>query len=319
MNAFVQLKTKLAWQAIGQGDLAQAALEVNEALAAGERTAGLQALLAEIARREGRLADAAALAQEVLAEFGPDAVALGVLGRIALDEHRPAEAADRLKEAYRLNASAFNAALVVDALDAGKRTDEALQFLQEALGRFAGDVRLLGRAARFYRHVGRLQDARRTLDALLQVDPENEWARRLQLELKSADRPIEAIQGLLAIGDRKNDPQLHGLYAKRLKGEGDFAGAAREFAEAAKLDPRHDFWRKQAGFAYAKARADDQAVHYLRPLFIADPADQYVRSALFAALKRLAGAAEVAKAIDEALAQHPDKVFLHGIRRKYES
>lgn len=318
-DPLVQLKIKLAWQAIGRGDLAQAAQEVNEAIAAAGRTAALQALLAEIARREGRRNDAAALAEEVLEEFGPDPLALTVLGQVALQDQRPAEALDRLNEAYRINPGAYLAGLVIDALAGSKKTDEAAAFIADALGRFPADAWLLGRAARFYRYAGRIEDARRTLDALLAREPGNEWARRMQLELKSADRPAEALQSLLAVGERRFDPQLRGIYAKRLKSDGDMAGAAREFEEAARLDPGNDYWRRQAGFAYAKAGADDKAVQFLRPLFVADPSDRYVRNALFAAMKRASGAEEIVKAIDEALARHPDQMFLHGLRRKHAS
>jgi len=44
-----------------------------------------------------------------------------------------------------------------------------------------------------------------------------------------------------------------------------------------------------------------------------------VRNALFAAMKRASGAEEIVKAIDEALARHPDQMFLHGLRRKHAS
>ena len=62
-----------------------------------------------------------------------------------------------------------------------------------------------------------------------------------------------------------------------------------------------------------------EAVRFLRPLFVTKPQDQYVRNSLFAALKRCGGSEAVVEVIDEALAQHPEKGFLHGLRRKHGS
>lgn len=319
MTPFLKLKLRLAWDCIRQNELEPARREVNEALAAEGRHAPLLALLAEIALREGRDVDARALATEVLDEFGPQHVASGVLGKIALAAGKPADALPHLQDAYRLRPGAYTAEKVVDALEQLKRPDAAEQTLTTALETFPNENRLHRRAACFYERCGRREEALASLTELLRLDPGNEWARRKQIEIKSAERPPEAVSRLLSVGKRGSDPHLRGLYAKKLKAAGDFAGAAREFAEAARLEPNRPHWQKQAGFAYARARDDKEAIRLLRPLFLAEPQDRYVRNSLFAALKRDTGPEAVAAAINEALARHPDKLFLHGLRKKHAS
>jgi tetratricopeptide (TPR) repeat protein len=319
MDPFVRLKLRLAWDGIKRNDLTGARQEVEEAIEARGRSAPLQSLLAEITRREGRADDAAAIAREVLGAYGPDPVAAGVLGKIQLEAGRPAEALPFLEDAYRLRPGAYAAEAVVDALVALKRHDAAQRVLTDALNRFPGIPRLLRRAVRLHEQAGRTGEAIEVLGELLRADPGNAWARRKEIELKSADRPAEDVGRLLGIGSRGRDPNLRGLHAKKLRDAGDFAGAGREYAEAAKLAPENDYWRKQAGFAFARARLDEEAVRFLRPLFLTGPDDVYVRNALFAALKRRGGGEAVAAVIDEALAQHPDKGFLHGLQRKFSS
>lgn len=319
MTPFLTTKLRQAWRCLRETDLAGARAEVEEALAAGEDHVSLHSLLAEIARREGRAADAAALAREALDRYGPDAVAASVLGRLALEANRPRDALPYLQDAYRLLPNAYAAEAVLDALVALEDFDAADRFLAEALERMPGDARLLKRAARHHDRRGRPAEALRALEELLRIDPGDDGARRMQIEIKSAGRSPEAVGTLLGIGDRGRDPHLRGLYARKLRAAGDFAGAARQFAEAADLAPENDYFRKQAGFAFAKARLDDEAIAFLQPLFLAEPQDRYVRSALLAALRRRGGPPAVAAAIDEALARHPDKAFLHGIRKKYGS
>lgn len=318
-RAFVAMKMNSAWQCLAAGHLAQAAREIDEAIEAAGPCAQTLALRAEIARREGRPSDAAALAQDVLDRFGPNVVAAGVLGKIALDRGDNAGALGHLRDAYRLHPSTYNASLLVDALEAGGRADEAAAFIEDVLQRMPGDVRFLHRAARFCSRAGRSEDAARHLAAILAIDPQNARARSMQLELRCADRPPEELAGLIEIGDRKHDPQMRGVYARQLRRAGDFAGAAAQFAEAARLDPSNDYWRAQAGLAFARARRDDDAVRFLRPEFLAKPQDKFIRSALFAALRRRKQHAELVALIDEALARHPDKMFLHGLRKKYDA
>ncbi len=319
MSPFLRMKLSLAWECLRKQDLPGARNEIDEAIQAEGPNAPCLALNAEIARREGRTQDAAALAQEVLNDFGPNAVAAGVLGRLALEEGKPKDALPHLQDAYRLRPSSYGAESVVDALENLGRTDEADRVLTDAMEHFPHDVRLLKGAVRFHNRCGRTTEALRLVRKLLEIDPGNQWASRMQIELKSADRSPEDVGNLLTIGSRGRDPNLRGLYAKKLRAAGDFAGAAREYAEAAKLAPDNDHWRRQAGFAYAKARQDDEAIQYLRPLFLAKPQDRYVRASLLAALKRRGGNPEVVLVIDEALAQHPEKMFLHGLRKKYGS
>jgi hypothetical protein len=72
-----------------------------------------------------------------------------------------------------------------------------------------------------------------------------------------------------------------------------------------------------AGFARGKAGVHARAAALLRPAFLADPRDRYVRNAFLSACRKAGDLAALRAALDEALAAHPDADFLHGVRRKW--
>lgn len=274
-----------------------AAEEVHLKLVACDAAGALRLSEELVARHPGSAACWLAVAEARRARGGPGA---GVV-----------EAATRAAELWP---SALTFRTLAQAERQRGRAAEALAAVRKGLRLRPDDSPLRTLEADLLRELGFAEEAAHAAAEL----PEGPVkARRLLESALSRLSDAEALAELDAL--RELEPgraEVHELAALRHYHGGRFAEASEGFLRSMSLEPENRYYRRMAGYALAKAGEPARAAVLLRPLFIEDPADRYVRSAFLKACEKAGDAAAARLAIDEALAAHPDAVFLHGIRRK---
>lgn len=237
------------------------------------------ASLADTLVRRGRLEEAEAMVDSILAQSPMDRRAMVVKGNIRLGQERFGEAAEYLEAALRARADQYAVKRLALAFYRSDDT-EALERLSRTEGRDNAAVfTYLGLLAE---KEGSASEGIAYFQKALELDPNNSFAYSRLLGLKAMDRPTEEVTRDLGqiIKIKGADAQLLATRAQKHRRAGNYLEAARDFVQAANLQPANPFFWAQAGFAFIRAEKREEAIPMLEEGLKLSPADNMIGKAL---------------------------------------
>ncbi len=280
----------------------------------------LKASLADLYLRQNRLAEGRILAEEILAGDPQQAEALSVLGDVFFKQNSPRKALDYYRQALSRHPRDYLFLKTARALRKLKRFEEALEELERVLVVKPKSFPFLREKASLLNQMKEFDRALAVFEKMKEVSPEDEFVQKEILRLKSMSRPAQEVVKELRIvagmESKKNDPQVHGLLAQKLKAAGFIHEAAAEYRTASELAPDDLFFLKQEGFCHYRAKEYEEAIRCLADAFRKDPADSVVRKTLGIIFKARGETVKFLELLEEALRQHPGEKTLWGVVRK---
>jgi tetratricopeptide (TPR) repeat protein len=320
LSEFSRIKWERARDLRKRGEFLEAEVELKEALEEDPDHALLMASLAEVLRRQDRIAEARILVDSVLSRDPQDARALSVLGEILVREERLDEALQCFRQAAQKDPKPYLTLRIARTLKDMERLEAALEVLDSVLVGDRENPSFLKERALVLNRMGRGEEALDLYEKLAVQDPKDDFVRKEIYRLKGAGRPheemIQELQKVLSLPSRKDDPQLHGLLAQKLREGGRHGEAAQQFHEAWRLAPDNLYFLKQEGFCHYKQGDDDRALQALGEAFRRDPSDYRVRTTLEKIYSNQKDMPAFADLLEEVLKAHPHHVKLVGILRK---
>jgi len=276
--------------------------------------------LALLYLRQGRLIEARILIEEVLSRDPQHPEALSALGDIFIKQHSPEKAIDCYRQAFSRNRKPYLLLKTARAFKEMGLFDEALQELEKVLVVKPKGLSFLKEKAFILNRMKKFDQALETLERAKEISPDDAFIQKEILRLRSRKRPetqvIKELQAVIGMESKKEDAQLHGLLAQRLKGAGLVKEAAAEYRKASNLEPDNAYFLKQQGFCCYREKDYDQAIRCLKEAFRRDPSDYVVRKTLEKSYEARGDIGGFLILLEETLLQHPDQKSLLGTIRK---
>jgi tetratricopeptide (TPR) repeat protein len=201
-----------------------------------------------------------------------------------------------------------------------KLFDDALQELEKVLVVNPKSLPFLKEKALILNRMKRFDQALETLERIKEISPDDAFVQKEILRLRSRRRPetqvVKELQAVIGMESKKDDAQLHGLLAQRLKGAGMVKEAAVEYQRASDLEPNNPYFLKQQGFCHYRQKEYDQAIHCLKEAFRKDPSDYVVRKTLERSYEAQGDIGTYLTLLEKTLLQHPDEKSLLGTIRR---
>jgi tetratricopeptide (TPR) repeat protein len=201
-----------------------------------------------------------------------------------------------------------------------KLFDNALQELEKVLVVKPKSLPFLKEKAFILNRMKRFDQALETLEKAKEISPDDAFVQKEILRLRSRRRPesqvVKELQAVVGMESKKEDAQLHGLLAQRLKGAGLVKEATVEYKRASNLEPHNPYFLKQQGFCHYRQKEYDQAIHCLKEAFQKDPSDYVVRKTLERSYEAQGDIGGFLTLLEETLLQHPDQKPLLGTIRR---
>jgi tetratricopeptide (TPR) repeat protein len=130
--------------------------------------------------------------------------------------------------------------------------------------------------------------------------------------------PIEAIaeiEGIIILPDYADDYDLRLYLAELYKKTKRYDEAIETYKHLLGLKD-HEFTRKMLGYTYYKMGDIENAVIYLKDVFVKHPDDHYLYRTLFKIFEKMADYERFEKIVNEALCENPDARYLFGLLKK---
>jgi len=280
----------------------------------------LKTSLADLYLRQGRLIEARILVDEVLAQDPQHPEALSVLGDLFIKQSSPQKALDCYRQAFARDPKPYLVLKTARAFKEMKLFDDALQELEKVLVLEPKNLPFLKEKASILNRMKRFDQALETFERIKEMSPDDTFVQKEILRLRSRRRPetqvVKELQAVVGMDSKKDDAQLHGLLAQRLKGAGMVREAAVEYKRASNLEPRNPYFLKQQGFCHYRQKEYDEAIHCLKEAFQKDPSDYVVRKTLEKSYEARGDIGTYLTLLEETLLQHPDQKSLLGTIRR---
>ncbi|UCG11161.1 MAG: tetratricopeptide repeat protein [Deltaproteobacteria bacterium] len=320
LSQFCQIKWERAKDLRRQGKLAEAERELLEALDEAPDHSLLKSSLANLYVRKGKLLEAKVLVEEIQAKDPQCLEALVVQGEIAFKEKNFTEALRSFGHALQKESGPYLTLRMARTLREMERYSEALEILDTSLVAHREEPRLLKEKALILNRMRRWDEAVELYEKLRFLVPEDRFVQKEILRLKGlcrSDREvIKELQTAVSIRARKDDAQLHGLLAQKLKDAGQVQEAAVEYRTASQLEPYNPYFMKQQGFCHYSLGEYDNALECLGQAFQKDPSDIYVKGTLKRIYTTLGRLEEFLAMLEEVYQAHPHNVKLLGTIKK---
>jgi tetratricopeptide (TPR) repeat protein len=201
-----------------------------------------------------------------------------------------------------------------------KLFDDALHELEKILVVKPKSLPFLKEKAFILNRMKRFDQALETLERIKEISPDDAFVQKEILRLRSRRRPetlvLKELQAVVGMESKKDDAQLHGLLAQRLKGAGMVKEATVEYKRASNLEPHNPYFLKQQGFCHYRQKEYDQAIHCLKEAFEKDPSDYVVRKTLERSYEARGDIGTYLILLEETLLHHPDQKSLLGTIRR---
>jgi len=201
-----------------------------------------------------------------------------------------------------------------------KLFDNALQELEKVLVVKPKRLPFLKEKAFILNRMKRFDQALETLERVKEISPDDPFVQKEILRLRSLRRPepqvLKELQTVIGMESKKDDAQLHGLLAQRLKGAGLVKDAAAEYRRASNLEPNNPYFLKQQGFCHYRQKEYGQAIHCLKEAFRKDSLDYVVRKTLEKSYEAQGDIGGFLTLLEETLLLHPDQKSLLGTIRR---
>jgi tetratricopeptide (TPR) repeat protein len=280
----------------------------------------LKTSLADVYFRQGRFIEARILIDEVLARDPQHPEALSVLGDLFIKQRSPQKALDCYRQAFARDPKTYLVLKTARAFKEMKLFDDALQELEKVLVVKPKSLSFLKEKAFILNRMKRFDQALEILERVREISPDDAFVQKEILRLRSSRRAesqvVKELQTVVGMESKKDDAQLHGLLAQRLKTAGMVKEAAVEYKRASNLEPHNLYFLKQQGFCHYRQKEYDQAVHCLKEAFQKDPSDYVVRKTLEKSYEARGDIGSYLTLLEETLVQHPDQKSLLGTIRR---
>jgi tetratricopeptide (TPR) repeat protein len=320
LSRFCQIKWEQAKAFRRQGRLAEAEQELLDALEEAPHHSLLRSSLANLYLRQGRVLEARVLVDEILKADSNCPEAVVVRGEIASKEHRWPEALEDFEHAWRMNPHPYLVLRRGRTLMEMGRHAEALEVLDSALVADRENVSLLKEKALVLNRMRRWEEALGLYEKIRLLTPEDLFVQKEILRLKglsrSGDKVIKELQTTVGLSSRRDDAQLHGLLAQKLREAGQVQEAAAEYRTASDLSPGNFYFLKQQGFCYYNLQEYDKALECLGRAFRSDPADFYVKRALEKIYTKVDRPEDFLALLEQVQSLHPHQRKLMGWIKK---
>lgn len=304
---------------------AEALALLEKLVAANPNSLYWKASMADLLVRMRRLDQAGCVIDEILTEAPDHVGGLTARAELFLARHDRTGALALLELALASSRvasgkpSAYVARRQAQILTQLGRLEEAAVLVSEALDAHPGEPKLGADMALLLKRTGKIEAARDLAERLAASHPKDPNVRRILLEIRAEGRPPEEVSRELdralssAIG--RSDLDLWTLKARKAAEAGLWEESAKSFLACYRLDPTQRFALKQAGFAFKKAGDLQSAIECLKPCFVDDPLDLFVRNCVFSLVRSERGPSATVELIDQALGRHPELHLLHGLKR----
>ncbi len=302
------------------GKYGEAEKEIQKELQLAPGDLLLKTSLADLYLRQDRPAEARILAEEVLAQDPRHPQALSVLGDFFLAEKSFREALEYFRQASLRDPRPYLHLKIARALKELGKLREALEELENVLVVKRDHLPFLKEKALILNRMKRFDEALACYEKIQTIQPHDPFVQKEILRLRSRKRPesqvLKELTTIVGMESKKDNPQMHGLLAQKLKDSGMVREAAAEYKAAVDLEPENSFFLKQEGFCHYRLKEYPEAIRCLTQAFRKDPSDYVVRKTLEkiqAAQGNLPGFLEL---LEEVLHQHPqNKTLLGTIKR----
>jgi len=278
--------------------------------------------LADLYLRQGRLAEGRILVEDVLARDPQDPQALSVLGDIFLKQHSPREALECYRQAYSRDPRPYLTLKAARALKEMRKFEDALQELEKVLVLKPENLPFLKEKAVIFNRMKKFDKALETFEKIQRVSQDDPFVQKEILRLRSRTRPetqvLRELQAVVGMDSKKDDPQMHGLLAQKLRGAGLVREAAVEYQRASTLEPYNPYFLKQQGFCLYREKKYDEAIQCLEKAFRMDPSDFVVRKTLEKSYEALGTLESFLHLLEEVYQQHPSQRPLFGTMKKVQ-
>jgi tetratricopeptide (TPR) repeat protein len=320
LGRFCQIKLARAKDLRRQGKLEEAERELLEALDEAPHHSLLKSSLANLYVRQGKLLEAKVLVEEVLAADPQCSQALVVQGEIAFKEKNFGEALQSFRHAWQLDPRPYLTLRIARTLREMERYNEALDTLDSSLVAHRENPSLLKEKAITLNRMRRWEEALELYEKLRILAPQDTFVQKEVLRLKGMYRSdqtvIKELQTVVNIPSRRDDAQIRGLLAQKLKKTGQVREAAAEYRTASQLQPDNPYYLKQQGFCHYSLGEYTEALECLGQAFRKDPTDYYVKGTLekiYASQERLDAFLVL---LEEVHQSHPQNFKLLGTIKK---
>ncbi|MFP3870463.1 MAG: tetratricopeptide repeat protein [Syntrophobacteria bacterium] len=314
---FGRIKWERARDLKKEGKLEEAERELHEAIEEEPDDFLLKSSLADLYVRQERLFEAKFLVQEILTVDPQFTQALVVQGEIFFKEKNFTEALENFRHASLRDNRPYLTLRIVRTLRQMERYEEALEIVDNALVAQRENTRLLKEKALILNRIGRFDEALELYERIRKLDPQDSFAQKELLRLKSLQRSddevIRELDAVVHIPSRQENAQLHALLAQKLKKAGQVKEAAAEYRTASRLQPDNVYFLKHQGFCHYNLGEYTRALECLVQAFRRDPSDFYVRGTLEKIYTSQGRLDEFIRLLEEVHQAHPHNVKLLGI------
>jgi len=276
--------------------------------------------LADLYLRQDRLTESRVLIEEVMTQDPRHPQALSVLGYILLKQHSPKEALACYRQAFNREAQPYLILKAARALKEMGKLEEAIEELEKVLVVKRESLSFLREKAFILNRLKKYDQALEIFEKIKKISPDDPFVQKEILRLRSRARPNEQVlkelQRVIGMESKKDDAQMHGLLAQKLKGAGQVREAAAEYGAASRLAPDNLYFIKQQGFCFCDLGRYEEAIRNLSEVSRKDPTDYYVRGALEKSYKALGDLKGLLNLYEEISRLHPRQKFLLGKMKK---
>jgi tetratricopeptide (TPR) repeat protein len=280
----------------------------------------LKATLADLFLHQNRLAEARILIDEILSRDPQHPQALYLLGEIFLKQNSPKEALECFRQAFAREPKDYLILRSARALKEMNRFAEALEELEKVLVVKPKNFPFLKEKGLVLNKMKRFDQALEAFERAKEIFSGDSFVNTEILRLKSRDRPghqmVKELQKVVSMESKKDDAQMHGLLAQKLKEDGQVREAAAEYKVASSLDPRNLYFLKQEGFCHYRDKNYPEAIRCLGEALRRDPSDFRARNTLETIHTERGEPEKFLNLLEEILRHHPDHKPTLGTAKK---
>jgi len=302
------------------GKFEEAKKEIQEGLRQNPDHILLKISLADLYLRQGLLTEGRILAEEVLAHDPQHPQALSVLGDFFLKERSPRQALECFRQASSRDPRPSLHLKIARALKEMEKFPEALDELEKVLVVQRDNLPFLKEKALILNRTKRFDEALACYERIQDLRPDDRFVQKEILRLRGRNRPksqvLKELTTVIGMESRKDNPQMHGLLAQKLKDAGMVREAAAEYKTAVSLEPGNYFFLKQEGFCHYHLKEYPEAIRCLADAFRHDPSDYVVLKTLQKIYETQGDLPNFLKLLEEAIRQHPHNKSLWGTIKK---
>jgi len=319
---FIRLKLDKARRLKREGRLTDAQAELLEGLEAEPHNKYLLNSLADVYFQQKQLTQAAAIADELLKIEPENYQALTTVGNILFEMRRFEDALGYYENALKVKEENYVLLKIVRTCIQLRKYPEAKGYIERVLGKDPKNLAFLKYLAIIYKKTKRYQDALSIFEKIIKISPQDSHAYKEYLRLRTREKPVEKvveeINQVMKVSIISENAHLHDLQGDNLKKLKMYEEAIKEYEKGLKLADNASYFKGKIGFCYLRMGNYLKAVEMLSPLFIQEPSNYYIKTALESAYRKLNSLEGFYQDIQSAIEKHPQLKSLWGFSRKIE-